>query len=73
LVKDDQPVESFAFAIWGNWDLQMMLSSQCKREKIPLPSYFHKWVDLRDLFERTYQPDGVRTVNRAGLQGIVTI
>jgi len=71
LIKDGEILESSSFSLvtWSNSDIQAMLASQCKREKIKLPSYFHKWIDLRDCFEKRYQADGNRTVNRDGLRG----
>jgi len=71
LIKNGEILESPSFSVvtWGNMDIQGMLALQCKREQISLPSYFHKWIDLRICFEQKYQANGQRTVNRDGLRG----
>lgn len=39
-----------AFVTCGDWDLKMMLPSQCNLENVPLPAYFEKWINLKLAF-----------------------
>ena len=39
----------------GDWDLRIMLASQCKREKIEVPWYFKSWVNIKHVFEDFYK------------------
>ncbi|KAA0188103.1 3'-5' exoribonuclease 1 [Fasciolopsis buskii] len=44
------PESSFAFVTCGDWDLKTMLPSQCRYLNIPLPNYFHQWINLKQVF-----------------------
>lgn len=39
-----------AFVTCGDWDLKMMLPSQCELDKIEVPSYFGEWINLKTSF-----------------------
>lgn len=53
---------SFAFVTCGDWDLEKMLSSQCKRDKVERPEYTRSWVNIKKVFQRFY--------NRTNLLGM---
>ncbi|EFN75140.1 Prion protein-interacting protein [Harpegnathos saltator] len=38
------------FVTCGNWDLKVMLPSQCKLDGITLPDQFKQWIDLKHTF-----------------------
>ncbi|CAH8665447.1 unnamed protein product [Dicrocoelium dendriticum] len=40
----------FAFVTCGDWDLKSMLPSQCDNLRIPVPSYFRRWINLKLVF-----------------------
>ncbi|XP_076756267.1 26S proteasome non-ATPase regulatory subunit 6 [Xylocopa sonorina] len=39
-----------AFVTCGDWDLKSMLPEQCKRDNVPLPKEFQKWINLKGTF-----------------------
>lgn len=38
---------NFIFITCGDWDLRIMLPSQCNQFKIDYPPYFRKWINLK--------------------------
>ncbi|XP_019155489.1 PREDICTED: ERI1 exoribonuclease 2-like [Ipomoea nil] len=63
---------NFAVVTWGNWDCRVMLESECRYKKIPKPSYFNRWINLKVAFHEAFGA-GVRSndlkeaVQHAGL------
>ncbi|XP_020290603.1 ERI1 exoribonuclease 3 [Pseudomyrmex gracilis] len=57
----DEPDKS-SFVTCGNWDLKIMLPSQCELTGITLPTQFKQWIDLKYTFcESTgYFPFGLK-------------
>src|SRR5690606_17577252 len=43
-------LKKFAFVTCGDWDLNIMLPKQCKRENIVVPEYFKKYVNIKHVF-----------------------
>ena len=39
-----------AFVTCGDWDLKVMIPSQCVTEKINVPEYFREWINLKRVF-----------------------
>ncbi|XP_058448911.1 3'-5' exonuclease Snipper [Malaya genurostris] len=44
-----------AFATWTDWDLGSCLSKECTRKRIPKPSCFDLWIDVRTIYRQLYQ------------------
>ena len=44
------PGVSFCFVTCGDWDLKTMLPGQCKYLGIPVPNYFHRWINIKQVF-----------------------
>lgn len=59
----DEPGKS-TFVTCGNWDLKIMLPSQCDLDDIILPDHFKQWIDLKYIFcESTgYYPNGLKNM-----------
>eukprot|EP01091_Cochliopodium_minus_P015311 TRINITY_DN5408_c0_g1_i1.p1 TRINITY_DN5408_c0_g1~~TRINITY_DN5408_c0_g1_i1.p1 ORF type:complete len:385 (+),score=88.78 TRINITY_DN5408_c0_g1_i1:2-1156(+) len=60
ITNDGQTYEKeskFAFLTCGDWDLNIMLQSQCKREKITVPWYFKRWVNIKHVFENIFKKE----------------
>lgn len=49
------------FTTWSNWDIGVCLKNECRRKRITLPSIFHEWIDLRELYREHYmrKPKGL--------------
>uniref|UniRef100_UPI00358DDD7C ERI1 exoribonuclease 3-like n=1 Tax=Myxine glutinosa TaxID=7769 RepID=UPI00358DDD7C len=43
----------FIFVTCGDWDLKVMLPGQCKHLGLPLPEYFHNWVNIKKAYAQT--------------------
>ena len=39
------------FVTCGDWDLKTMLPGQCKYLNIPVPNYYHRWINIQKIFE----------------------
>lgn len=39
-----------AFVTCGEWDLKVMIPSQCATEKLTVPDYFSEWINLKIVF-----------------------
>jgi ERI1 exoribonuclease 3 len=54
-------IDKFAFVTCGNWDLRHMLPDQCKIMKrnydqiIPIPRYFNRWINVKDLCKEYFK------------------
>ncbi|KAF3442465.1 hypothetical protein FNV43_RR16381 [Rhamnella rubrinervis] len=44
-----------AFVTCGNWDVKSKVPEQCKVSKIKLPSYFMKWINIKDVYLNFYK------------------
>ncbi|XP_012283366.1 ERI1 exoribonuclease 3 [Orussus abietinus] len=42
-----------AFVTCGDWDLKVMLPSQCALERLEVPDCFETWIDLKKIFADT--------------------
>ena len=42
--------DSGAFVTCGDWDLRVMLPSQCKLDGLAVPKHFQKWIDLKRIY-----------------------
>ena len=51
------PRVSFCFVTCGDCDLKRMLPNQCKYLGIPVPNYFHRWINIQNVFEKIYGRD----------------
>lgn len=49
-LKVSKDSQNFIFVSWGNWDLNTMLPSQCKRMHLSISEYFNSWIDVRETF-----------------------
>jgi ERI1 exoribonuclease 3 len=38
-----------AFVTSGDWDLQVLLPTQCYNEHLPVPSYFTSWINIKQV------------------------
>ena len=38
------------FVTCGDWDLKTMLPGQCKYLNIPVPNYYHQWINIKTIF-----------------------
>jgi inhibitor of KinA sporulation pathway (predicted exonuclease) len=45
---------TFAFVTCGNWDIKTQIPRQCRCSGIPVPDYFHQWVNLKDVYLNFY-------------------
>lgn len=45
---------SFAFVTCGNWDIKTQIPKQCSYSGVPVPEYFHQWVNLKDVYLNFY-------------------
>lgn len=45
---------TWLFVICGDWDIKTQIPKQCRISKIPLPSYFHVWCNLKQAFLEYY-------------------
>jgi len=54
--------DTSAFVTCGDWDLKVMLPSQCQLDSLSLPKHFEKWIDLKKSFcEATdYYPSSLK-------------
>eukprot|EP01122_Echinamoeba_exundans_P001802 TRINITY_DN11790_c0_g1_i1.p1 TRINITY_DN11790_c0_g1~~TRINITY_DN11790_c0_g1_i1.p1 ORF type:complete len:219 (-),score=35.71 TRINITY_DN11790_c0_g1_i1:115-771(-) len=43
-----------AFATCGDWDLGKMLPLQCAKHNVERPSYFGKWINIKNVFDKFY-------------------
>ncbi|XP_029166880.1 ERI1 exoribonuclease 3 [Nylanderia fulva] len=43
-------VDKSSFVTCGNWDLKIMLPSQCNLDNITLPNEFKQWIELKHTF-----------------------
>ena len=47
LSSEDLVGKKFAFVTCGDWDLQLMLPSQCYHSGVPVPDYFQSWINIK--------------------------
>ncbi|EFC46315.1 exonuclease III protein [Naegleria gruberi] len=45
---------TFAFVTCGDWDLKTMITKQCRKENIKVPSYFSSWVNIKKKYTEIY-------------------
>ncbi|XP_011632149.1 ERI1 exoribonuclease 3 [Pogonomyrmex barbatus] len=59
----DTPEKS-SFVTCGNWDLKIMLPSQCELDGIILPDYFKQWIELKHTFSEStgYYPRSLKNM-----------
>jgi len=50
----DNHILNFAFITCGNWDIKTQASKQCSISEIPLPHYFNRWINLKDIYLHFY-------------------
>jgi len=51
---DSGETYTFAFVTCGNWDIKTQIPRQCSYSGIPVPEYFHQWVNLKDVYLNFY-------------------
>ncbi|KAG2392206.1 hypothetical protein C9374_012458 [Naegleria lovaniensis] len=44
----------FAFVTCGDWDLKTMITKQCRKEQIKVPSYFSSWTNLKKVYSKLF-------------------
>ncbi|KAJ3223829.1 3'-5' exoribonuclease 1 [Chytriomyces hyalinus] len=61
--------DNMRFACDGPWDIRDFVTKQCKLVNIPVPKYFHKYVNVRGLARKYFL---TKTVSfRSGLVGML--
>lgn len=45
---------SFAVVTWGDWDCRTMLKQECSFKHVPIPHYFHRWINLKRPFTEKF-------------------
>lgn len=50
LMDDSKRKQNTVFITWTDYDLGIYLPTESARKKFKLPSYFSKWIDLRDYY-----------------------
>jgi inhibitor of KinA sporulation pathway (predicted exonuclease) len=45
------PYQNVLFLTCGNWDLWRQIPAQCSRYNIEKPSYFSKYVNIKEIFQ----------------------
>jgi len=55
-ISQPQPlIGNFCFITCGNWDIGKSIPLQCEKWNLPLPSYFHYWINIKDVYLNFYQ------------------
>ncbi|EFO92339.1 hypothetical protein CRE_11149 [Caenorhabditis remanei] len=51
-LKEDSRLENnnFAFVTCGDWDLKVALPNEAKFKNIPIPDYFHQWINVKKAY-----------------------
>uniref|UniRef100_A0A7N0UH35 GRF-type domain-containing protein n=1 Tax=Kalanchoe fedtschenkoi TaxID=63787 RepID=A0A7N0UH35_KALFE len=57
---------NFAVVTWSNWDCRVMLESECRFKRIPKPTYFNRWINLKVPFHEVF--NGARCNLREAVQ-----
>lgn len=47
----DEYLKRFTFATCGNWDIQVMLADQCRRQQVRVPFYMQSWINVKHSFK----------------------
>ncbi|XP_054154259.1 ERI1 exoribonuclease 3-like [Oppia nitens] len=57
LICDDlhRPLKKFTFVTCGEWDLQLMLPSQCQLLNLRIPLYLRTWVNIKKSYANHYK------------------
>lgn len=50
LIDDGHRKQNTVLITWTDLDLGVYLPGECRRKSIERPSYFSKWIDLRDIY-----------------------
>ncbi|KAK7071350.1 ERI1 exoribonuclease 3 [Halocaridina rubra] len=50
MTEEIGPTKRFLFVTCGDWDLKMMLPSQCSTSNIEVPPYFHEWLNVQSAY-----------------------
>jgi len=71
LSQDNLPIQPFAFATDGPWDFDNFLVTEYSRLSLPVPFYFHEYVNIRMMFAdyfRCSRMNVSRMLERMGMQ-----
>jgi len=47
--------KTFSFVICGDWDLKTQIPKQCSISNCSVPTYMHRWINLKDVFTHFYE------------------
>lgn len=64
LIDEKNQTQNCIFVTCGDWDIKTMIPTQCDREKFPIPFYMKSWINIKNIYSKTYNQ---KEVGMAGM------